>query len=288
MSIQGLLTALLVLFAAGQVYVIRQQRLLAELQVVHELREQWLAVRDEWLGMLVLGGHFYLDIPVDASSRYPVLADERIAQYRELVHFNRSKRSWAEIEEALDEDEVALLSHGSPLQFPEEFHRLPLGILATVCAYILRGRLTMGSAYEVFGADLTRNSSSVRYVTDVAPNSTYYLNYYPGVRRRVLVLLDLMWAEAATRGDLNHREATAAADTKDKWKTGLRNRRRLRAEARRLGRFMWSWQLEWHLTAAEVQPEASRLRRKWRRVSRWIGGLRPYRGELYPERSPWP
>lgn len=287
MSMQGLLTALLVLFAAGQVYVIRQQRLLAELQVVHELREQWLRVRDEWIGMLVLGGHFYLDIPPAVSSKYPVLEDDRISKYRELVHFNRDKRNWTEIQAALDEDEKRLLSHGGPLEFPEEFHRLPLGLLATVCAYILRSRLTVGSAYEVFGADLTRNSSSVRYVTDAAPSSTYYLHYYPGVRRRVLVLLDLMWAEAATRGDLNHLEAAKAADTKKKWKTGLRNRQRLRAEARRLSRFLPPWRLEWRLTAAEVRPDTGGLRRRWRRLLRWVGGLRTFRGSLYPERSPW-
>lgn len=288
MSVEGLLTGLLVLFAAGQVYVIRQQRLLAELQVVHELREQWQAIRHEWLGMLVLGGHLYLDITQEASTKYPVLADERIGNYRTVVHFNRRKGSWGEVQRALDEDELSLLSHGSDLNFPEEFHRQPLGLLATVCAYVIRGRLSVGTAYEVFGTDLTRNSSSIRYVTDVAPNSTYYLHYYPGIRRRVLILLDLMWAEAANRGDLDPSERNKAAKAKRDEKTGLRNRRRLRAEARRLRRQLRRpWGLEWHLTAAEAPAGWRQVRQVSLRLLLWLGGLRNYKGELYPERSQW-
>lgn len=282
MSIEALLTALLALFAAGQVYVIRQQRLLAELQVVHELREQWNAVEDEWIGMLVLGGHFYLDVPDEVSAKYPVLSHERIDEYRSLVHFHRRKKSWEAMSDSLDEDELALLSHGSVLRFPEAFHRQPLELLGTVCAYLLRGRLTIGTAYEVFGADLIRNSSSIRYVTDAAPSSTYFLRNYPGIRRRVLILLDLVWAEAVKRGDLDALEARKAAAAKAQARTGLRNRRRLRAEARRLGRALGRLPLEWHLTAAELGSPSGHVRRVVRRLQILIGGLRSYTGELYP------
>lgn len=287
MNLPILLTGLLVAFAAGQVVVIRQQRALAELQVVHELREQWQSVHKEWTGFLVLGGHFYLDIPEDVADAYPVLRHEDVDEYRRLVHFNRRCRSCDEIKSRVTQDEFALLSQRS-LEFPEEFHRLPLGLLATVCAYILRGRVSTGTAYEAFGSDLTRNGSSIRYVTDLAPNSTYYLGYYPGVRRRVLILVDLMWTEAAKRGDLQLLEHAKAADTKRKHRTGLRNRRRLREELRRLRGGMPSFgRFEWHLTAAEVAPGLSRSSAFFRRLRAFLGGLRRGPADSYPDRSQW-
>lgn len=287
MDLTMLLTGLLVAFAAGQVVAIRQQRALAELQVVHELREQWQSVYKEWTGLLVLGGHFYLDIPEDVADAYPLLLREDVDTYRKLVHFNRRSDSWDEIESKLPKEEFDIISQRT-LAFPEEFHRSPLGLLATVGSYVLRGRVSPGTAYEVFGSDLTRNSSSVRYVTDLAPNSTYYLGYYPGVRRRVLILLDLMWAEAAKRGDLKPLEHDKAAETKTKHKTGVRNRRRLRTEQRRLRRAMPSFgRLEWHLTSAEVPSDVGRSRALLRRLRAFVGGVRRGPADPYPDRSQW-
>jgi hypothetical protein len=80
-----------------------------------------------------------------------------------------------------------------------------------VAESVISGRVPVAVVYEVLGPDLLRNSGSVRFVLDVAPASTYYLGYYPGIRVRVLMLLDLVWAQAAVLGDLEHHERDKVA-----------------------------------------------------------------------------
>jgi hypothetical protein len=166
------------------------------------------------------------------------------------------------------------LSWPKALAWPAEMYRTPLELLALISSYVLQGRVGPRVVYDVLGAELIRNSASLRYAVDVSPIVTYYLGSYPGVRRRVLMLLDLMWAEAAARGDLAPLEAQTARSTKREFGSGDRNRRRLRREARRIGSgLVRTARLDWHLTAAEVDPDAARVARAGQRLRIWLLGL---------------
>lgn len=297
------------IFAASQVLVARRQGHLIELQVLHELRDQWLALRAEWLGLLMIGGQFYVKPDAEAVSRHPILAEAAIREYVEAAHFDKMDRrmSRPEVEDQPSDDRVtrpkpplaaqsfqeelsggalsesisilnerqeALLEpmgNESP-QWPEAFYREPLGLLSVVCSYVLQGRLSARLAYDILGEDLIRNSASVRYAIDVSPQVTYYLRNHPGIRRRVLLLLDVLWAEAALRGDLSEREAATARATKAAYRSGVRNRRRLRREARRLGGLLRMAALDWLLTAAEVDARAPVFFRTGVRVRVWFLG----------------
>lgn len=59
-----------------------------------------------------------------------------------------------------------------------------------------------------------------------------WLIYHDGIRRRCLILIDLLWAEAARLEDLPPGDLKSAADAKEQ--SGHLNRRRLVEECRRL------------------------------------------------------
>lgn len=283
--------------------MVRRQGQLIELQVLHELRDQWAAARPEWLGLLVIGGQFYVKPGNDAVTRYPLLAEPAVREYIEAAHFDKMDRrlSDPEIEDGeesafvddlaslvaeppgpdvsppsdlLEERYETLLEHmsGTRPEWPEAFYREPLGLLAVVCSYVLQGRLSARLAYDVLGEDLIRNSASVRYAIEVSPEVTYYLHNHPGIRRRVLLLLDVLWAEAAARGDLSEDEGRTARATKAVYRSGVRNRRRLRREARRFGNLWRMIVLDWRLTAAEVNSDAPALARLTTRIRVWFLG----------------
>jgi hypothetical protein len=293
-------------FAGSQVQMARRQSQHIELQVLHELRDLWARVRPEWLGLLAIGGQFYVRPDAVAVERYPLLGDPGLRIYIEAAHFDKMDRqiSAPELADPCEGDEP--FGGGWPSEFtveqeamldpsgenrpvwPEAFYREPLGLLAAVCSYLLQGRLSARLAYDVLGEDIVRNSAAVRYAIDVSPEVTYYLHYHPGIRRRVLILLDVLWAEAAGRGDLNGEEAQTARATKRVYRSGVRNRCRLRREARRFGSLTAADVLDWRLTSAEIDPHASAVRRIVSRLRVWAAGRwLPCTPGTFPEYDYW-
>lgn len=88
-----------------------------------------------------------------------------------------------------------------------------------------------------------------------------WLNYYPGMRIRLLVLLDVLWAEACRRGELSTDEVDSIGAMKKATNSGLRNRARLgpvcAAERGRLASALTTWRLRWLLLWSEFPAAPS-------------------------------
>jgi hypothetical protein len=79
----------------------------------------------------------------------------------------------------------------------------------------------------------------------------YWVDSLPGLTDRVLGLLDVLWAEAARRYDMQTHDLVAAAQVKRAFRSGLRNRLRVRRLAREHGSRLAAWRLERSLLAGE-------------------------------------
>jgi hypothetical protein len=116
------------------------------------------------------------------------------------------------------------------------------------------GRLSVADVYPVFGTEFLRQTRPLRRLLDptavsrtdddwkpqrskdphydVQSQLQDWLTYHDGVRRRCLVLIDLLWAEAARLEDLPPEDVRKAADAK--LATGGQNRKRVLQECLRL------------------------------------------------------
>lgn len=79
----------------------------------------------------------------------------------------------------------------------------------------------------------------------------YWVDSLPGLTDRVYGLLDILWAEAARRYDLQTHDLVAAALLKHSRGSGLRNRLRVRRIAKEHGSRLATWKLEWGLLSGE-------------------------------------
>ncbi len=147
----------------------------------------------------------------------------------------------------------AKATHNTPTIWARASARDVCGILSDVCQRIMQGRLHVQEVYPVFGTELLRHSAALRALldgsylpiygtfesSDAASKHDYirrevqtWLVCHDGIRRRCLILIDLLWAEAARLEDLPPDDLMRAAEAKKL--TGERNRTRLLNEVLRL------------------------------------------------------
>jgi hypothetical protein len=79
----------------------------------------------------------------------------------------------------------------------------------------------------------------------------YWVDSLPGLTDRILGLLDVLWAEAARRYDMQTHDLVAAAVIKHETGSGTRNRLRVRRLAHEHGSRTTAWRLERSLLAGE-------------------------------------
>jgi len=125
------------------------------------------------------------------------------------------------------------------------------GLLSDVCLQIMYGQLSVADAYAIFGTAFLRQAQPFRFLLDPLLDASKvdegheidahtqlqaeiqdWLVYHDGVRRRCLILIDLLWAEAARLEDLPPDDLRQAADAK--LVTGGLNRSRVYQEVLRL------------------------------------------------------
>jgi hypothetical protein len=127
------------------------------------------------------------------------------------------------------------------------------GILSDVCQRIMQGQLHVQEAYPLFGTEFLRHGAAMRAILDGSCLPIYgrlgpsdverhhdnlrhevqtWLVCHDGIRRRCLILIDLLWAEAARLEDLPPNDLACVAEAKKV--TGKRNRMRLLNEVLRL------------------------------------------------------
>ena len=246
-TITALSTTLLVIVGIAQIGILRAQRRQSQLALIEEYRRRWRDNIGAW-GIVVFIGR-------DEDEYYQVLGRDEIESLvqRERAANNTTPTVWAR--------DAAVTIFGN---------------LSDLCVRILQGQLCVRDVYPLFGTELLRHSRPLRILLDKTypsdaqfscPQHTRirkevqnWLIYHDGIRRRCLILIDLLWAEAARLEDLPPSDLLTAAEAKIR--TGRINRERLRNECKRLNRSaipVLSWVLCRFLRNAEYKRFGSRI-----------------------------
>jgi hypothetical protein len=186
----------------------RRQRQLSELQSQREIGDLWTTHRQGWVAATMLvrgtGGYYAL-----ADPEVERLVEEYLEGHEGIYELPQAKtrKEWDAVRKPI-----------------EQLLRATLNALDGVTVALLSGDPPVRVAYDVIGPDYLRagpvvremvgwtfatrstrsaKTSDDRWRTLSSPhNATGWLDYYPGARLRLLILLDLLWAEAARRADL--------------------------------------------------------------------------------------
>lgn len=225
----ALATTLLVVVGLAQVLVLVMQRRQACLTLIEIYRKRWAQLRRMWAVTVFFGR--------EPEEYYQVASKELIKDFRDCS---------------------AKAELSAPTLWAIESIQSICSTLSDVCLKVLQGQLAIEDTYPVFGTELLRHSSAIRVLLDTTvidrrfmfvgihgipseeQESHYrvrkelqnWLIYHDGIRRRCLILIDLLWAEAARLEDLPPNDLKSAANAKIK--SGHLNRRRLNEECRRL------------------------------------------------------
>ncbi len=231
-ELTALATALLVLVGVAQVVILMGQRQQQRLDWAEMYRRRWIELKGDWATIVFLGRR--------ASDYYQVAHHEDLQRLREAAQAS---------------------SGGVASSWAQASVRNVCGTLSDLCSRVLQGHIQVGDVYPIFGTELLRQGAPLRVLLDgkaghlqaygrlgpteeeerhdrLRAEMTTWLVCHDGIRRRCLIMIDLLWAEAARLEDLPPYELVQAAETKKR--TGHLNRARLRAEALRLNRW-WSW-----------------------------------------------
>jgi len=225
-TVTALATGLLVIVGIAQAGVLLAQRRQHRLELVEAYRRRWIECQRAWATIVYLGR--------DVGDYYQVANPPLIAELQTATKKH---------------------TFGTPTLWALDSVRLVSGILSDVCLRILQGQLTVGDAYPILGTEFLRHSRPMRTLLDVEYSSNLshenlgasqiddshkniraelqqWLVYHDGIRRRCLILIDLLWAEAARLEDLPPSDLRSAANAKQQ--SGASSRRRLVGEYLRL------------------------------------------------------
>jgi len=232
-------TVLLALIGFVQLAAIRAQHRREQMAAADQFRRRWQSAHEAWARVVFVGrnpGEYY-----QAASATEV---EQLTQ------------------------RMASVRADQPTIWALNSIREVAGILSDVCAAVLEGRLSTGDAYSVFGTTMLRQGRPLRSLLEpgygypahgtehafVQTEIQDWLLYHDGIRRRCLILVDLMWAEGVRRLDLPPADMLAAAEAKRR--SGQVTRERMVEELGRLGgrgRRVRSFKLVRLLQASEFQ-----------------------------------
>lgn len=222
----ALATVLLVLVGGAQVIILFGQRLQQRLDWSEIYRRRWIELQKDWATVVFIGrGSF---------------------EYYQVAHPDYLK----ELRKASMMD-----SNGVASSWALSSVRNVCGIMSDLCSRVLQGQIKVQEIYPIFGTELLRQGAPLRTLLDgqsehlkcygargpteeeakhddLRREMITWLACHDGIRRRCLILIDLLWAEAARLEDLPPYELAAAANSK--LVTGRLNRERLKAEVYRL------------------------------------------------------
>lgn len=224
-AITALATGLLVVVGIAQVGTLVAQHRQHRLDLAEAYRRRWADCRRAWAAMVFVGR--------DPGGFYQVADQQLVKELSQLVGRVNAERpsTWA------------LEAASSATQ-----------AMGDVCLRILTGQLSVSDAYPLFGTEFLRQTRPLRRLLDAPgveptdddeqperPDNPHYdvqaelqswLVYHDGLRRRCLILVDLLWAEAARLEDLPAEDLIVAANAKRE--TGHLNRQRVRQECLRI------------------------------------------------------
>ncbi len=200
--IMSILTGLLVLVGIAQVMILINQKRQNQLVLLQEYRTRWSVYRKQWAILIFIGR---------CKGDYYQVAEQEILQELSVL--------------------VEKYSNSSPTVWALESVRCVCNTLSDVCIRVIQGQLDIKDVYPLFGSELLRQSRPLRVLLDVyytEPHEPHesqehgnirkelqdWLIYHDGIRRRCLILIDLLWAEAVRLEDLSPIDIKSAADAK--------------------------------------------------------------------------
>lgn len=226
-ELTALATILLVVVGGAQVAILSGQRQQQRLDWAEMYRRRWTELQGDWATIVFLGRK--------AEDYYQVAHHVKLQELRESSrkHSNDVASSWAQASV-----------------------RNVCCMLSDLCSRILQGHIKIDEIYPIFGTELLRQGAPLRTLLDgnsehlkcygsagptdeesrhdrLRSEITTWLFCHDGIRRRCLIMIDLLWAEAARLEDLPPYELITAADAKAR--SGHLNRARLGVEVKRLG-----------------------------------------------------
>ncbi|UPY96281.1 hypothetical protein [Pectobacterium sp. 21LCBS03] len=221
----ALSTGLLVAVGSAQVAILIGQRQQQRLDWVEEYRKRWSDKENDWANLVYLGRSL--------DSYYQVANSKKIKKLNKLT--------------------LEYEAH-SPTIWALNSVRNTCGTISDVCLKILQGQLKVQEIYPIFGTEFLRHSVALRSLLDrvdilsnygrIGPDHIRtchnnirnevqtWLICHDGIRRRCLIFIDLLWAEAARLEDLPPDDLKSAANAKIN--SGSNNRKRLIKEFLRL------------------------------------------------------
>lgn len=255
---------------------------------VSALVAEWGALNAEWVLSLLLAR--------GVDDRYVPATTEQRQEARLLI----AGASDHEVSREFTDNALILRSVAPSLRRVTRF-------LARCGELLVLGRLSPGEIYMVLGSDVVRHAAAVRWIIGADVEGTHGSSRWRGTRNGnldwtlpeepfhgeqdlVLALVDLLWAEAAKRGDDYPSSFLSVARHKRDHLTGVICRRRLRRLVLERGtRLFLALRLSSSLRDGEYVPVRT-LRRnsqhlapgderlaRWRRwprpVDRWLGRL---------------
>lgn len=244
-GVTALATGFLAIIGVVQIAILIAQRRQSQLDLIEQYRKRWHDTKKDWGAIIFIG--------------------RNDGDYYQVVDANTLKQFVA------DRDESTCYG---PTIWARDAARSVFSSLSDICTRILQGQLNIKDVYPIFGSELLRHGYPLRVLLDNAYAEEHtsdahlmvrneiqeWLIYHDGIRRRCLILIDLLWAEAARLEDLPPSDLQRAADAKIQ--TGEMNKRRLWTECLRLNG-IWglylTFQLVRSLRHAEYRRSGSRI-----------------------------
>lgn len=200
-AITAIATGLLAIVGFAQIGILNSQRRHAQLQLIGEYRQRWDSNRLNW-GAVVFVGR-------SNEEYYQVLPRDMV---NNLIEMTESTNLHEPTTWALDSS------------------RAIFGVLSDICSRVLQGQLEVSDVYPIFGTEILRNSRPLRVMLEATYSYSLFTTseahlkvrreiqdwsiYHDGIRRRCLILVDLLWAEAARLEDLPPSDMKSAAEAK--------------------------------------------------------------------------
>lgn len=214
-------TALLVLVGLAQIVVLVSQKKQTRIALTEQYRQLWNNLKKHWGNVIFIGR--------ENGEYYQILNEESINNLKVEVKKHR-----------LD----------TPTIWALESIQKVCGTLGEVSTRVLQGHLKVTDIYPIFGTEFLRQSRPLRLLLEPEYKITYHIEetsqqhklirneiqdwliYHDGLRRRCLIIIDLLWAEAVRLEDLPPDDVRSASDAKEI--TGNFNRKRVFQETIRL------------------------------------------------------
>lgn len=214
-------TVLLVFVGVAQVIILAAQKKQTRIALTEQYRQLWNSLKKHW-GIVVFIGR----------------EDGEYYQFLDEASINNLK------------DETQKHRLDIPTVWALESIQKVCGALGEVSTRVLQQHLKVTDVYPIFGTEFLRHSRPLRQLLEPEYQTSYYtdetterhklirteiqdwLIYHDGLRRRCLIIIDLLWAEATRLEDLPPCDMKSAADAKKI--TGSLNKKRVLQETIRL------------------------------------------------------